>query len=47
MKKNLEKIFALGMSLAMVFASGCNAGAPAASSASAAPDAVQTDIPDL
>ena len=47
MKKNLAKIFALGMSLTMVFASGCQAGTPAASSGNAAPDAVQTDIPDL
>lgn len=47
MKKNLEKIFALGMSLAMILAVGCKAGAPAATSQSFAPDAVHTDIPDL
>ena len=47
MKKNLEKIFALGMSLALILAAGCKAGAPAATSQSFAPDAVHTDIPDL
>ena len=48
MKKNLKRVFALGLGLSMLFAGGCQAGTPAASSsAKGAPDAVQTDIPDL
>lgn len=47
MKKNLKRVFALGLGLSMLFVGGCQAGTPAASSASGAPDAVQTDIPDL
>ena len=46
--KNLKKLFAFGMGLSMILAQcGCQAGAPAATSGSNAPDAVQTDIPDL
>ena len=48
MKKNLQKIFALGMGLTMIFAQcGCKAGTPGQTSASNEPGAVQTDIPDL
>ncbi|MBE7068896.1 MAG: hypothetical protein E7386_00125 [Ruminococcaceae bacterium] len=48
MKKNIERIFALGMGLAMVFAQcGCKAGTPAEPSRSFGPDEVHTDIPDL
>ena len=46
--KNLQKIFALGMGLTMIFAQcGCKAGTPGQTSASNEPGAVQTDIPDL
>ena len=48
MKKNLQKIFALGMGLTMIFAQcGCKAGAKVEPSRSFGPDEVHTDIPDL
>nr|AHF25111.1 xylanase [uncultured bacterium Contig1552] len=48
MKNKLKKVFAAGLGLAMIFSqSGCKAGTPRQTSASNAPDAVQTDIPDL
>lgn len=48
MKNKLERIFALGLGLTMIFAQcGCKAGTPGQTNASSAPDAVQTDIPDL
>ena len=48
MKNKLKKVFAAGLGLAMIFSQcGCKAGTPGQTSASNAPDAVQTDIPDL
>lgn len=48
MKKNLQKIFALGMGLTMIFAQcGCKAGGKVEPSRSFGPDEVHTDIPDL